>query len=465
MEVTFSTSEKGKSLLVIDGYTFSFHKMLVKDTVKRWQCSKRTCKAFVKTQTAEDTVVESVLDHNHEKLEPAVFNRKVVSNSLKRKAISDICEKPIKLIRSEINNTGIDTFTTKDIVRVRQNIYNARASALIKLPKNISDFHAAIESTPILTNKNECFLLKNDKENNIVIFSCFSNLKFLSSTSSWYVDGTFEYCPRFFTQLFTILGLKNGYYIPLVFCLLPNKTSLSYYQVFKYIKEECDELNLSISPKIITADFETAIHKSIYHAFPEVVVRGCRFHLGQSWYRKIQQLGLSAEYQKKNGNETEITNFLTYIFGLPFLHPEDVGEVFAFDLAEIKPENEKLTEFCDYLVDNYIGENSHFPPHIWAEHSPSLQRTTNACESFHSKYNSSFYSAHPNINYFLNVLLQFQIDSSIKINSVFLTPRATDSRSLIKQKFLNEKLIELKNHKINKFEFVKAVSYRFRALI
>lgn len=463
MEVTLCTSEKGRPLLVIDGYTFSFHKMLAKDTVKRWQCSKRTCKAFVKTQSTEDTIVESVLDHNHEKLPADVFNRKLVSNSIKDQAVGNICEKPLNLIRSEIKNRGIDTFTTTDIVRVRQNIYNVRASALIKIPKNITEFHSAVESSPIMTHKNECFLLKNDKENNIVIFSCLSNLKFLSSTSSWYVDGTFEYCPRFFTQLFTILGLKNDYYVPLVFCLLPNKTSFTYYHAFKYIKEECDKLNYTLSPNIINADFETAIHKSVYKAFPEAVIRGCRFHLGQSWYRKIQQLGLAAEYQRKNGNESEITRFLTYIFGLPFLHPEDVGEMFAIDLAEIKPENEKLTEFCDYIVDNYISENSHFPPHVWAEHSASLQRTTNACESFHSKYNSSFYSAHPNINHFINVLLQFQIDTSIKINSVFSTPKAIDSRSLIKAKFLNEKLDDLKNHKINKFEFVKAVSYRFRA--
>lgn len=462
MEVTVCTSEKGKPLLMIDGYTFSFQKMLSKETVKRWQCSKRTCKAFVKTQSTENIIVESVLNHNHEKLSEAVINRKLVSNSVKRKAVDDICEKPLKLIRSEIHNKNVDTFTTKDIVRVRQNIYNARASSLIKLPKNISEFHSAIESSPIVTHKNECFLLKNDKENNIVIFSCLSNLKFLSSTSCWYVDGTFEYCPRFFTQLFTILGLKNDYYVPLVFCLLPNKTSFTYYHAFKYLKEECDKLNYPVSPKIITADFETAIHKSIYKAFPEAVVRGCRFHLGQSWYRKIQQLGLAQEYQRKNENETEITKFLTYIFGLPFLHPEDVGEVFAIDFAEIKPENDKVTEFCDYLVDTYISENSHFPPHIWAEHSSSLQRTTNACESFHSKYNSSFYSPHPNINSFINVIKQFQIDTSVKINSVFSTPKTSVSQSLIKTKFLNEKLNDLKNHKINKFQFVQMVSHRFR---
>lgn len=242
--------------------------------------------------------MESVLGHNHEKVPEALFNRKLISNAVKQKAVDDICEKPMKLIRNEINNTGIDTFTTKDIVRIRQNIYHARASSssLIKIPKNINEFHDAVESFPIVTHKNESFLLKKDKENNIVIFSSSSNLKFLSSTSCWYIDGTFEYCPRFFTQLFTILGLKNDYYIPLVFCLL--QSCLVFYHAFKYIKDECEKLNHSVSPKIITVDFEVAIHK----AFSAAVLRGCRFHLGQSWYRKIQNLELAAEHQQKNGD-------------------------------------------------------------------------------------------------------------------------------------------------------------------
>jgi len=38
------------------------------------------------------------------------------------------------------------------------------------------------------------------------------------------MDGTFKCCPRFFTQMFTIHVLKNGYYIPIIFCLFLNKS-------------------------------------------------------------------------------------------------------------------------------------------------------------------------------------------------------------------------------------------------
>lgn len=175
-------------------------------------------------------------------------------------------------------------------------------------------------------------------------------------------------------------------------------------------------------------------------------------------WRKIQELGLSPQYKKK---DTAISKYLSYIFGLPFLRPEDVGECFGIDFASIQPKNQAIVTFADYLVDNYIAEDALFPLHIWAEHSSSLQNTTNACESFHSKYNSNFYSAHPNIWIFINVLLNCQIDSYIKQRSTKIVQKFYDPASLERQEFINSLIELLKNETITVMEFVKAVSYRF----
>jgi len=43
--------------------------------------------------------------------------------------------------------------------------------------------------------------------------------------------------------------------------------------------------------------------------------------------------------------------------------------------------------------------------------------TSNACESFHSKLNSMFYSSNPNIFQFLEVLINVQTDVYIKMHS------------------------------------------------
>lgn len=456
-------SEKGKKLLVIEGYKFSFQKNLTGNK-KRWTCASRKtlCKAYVKTEGVEVVIIESMLEHNHDRIPEECLNRQTLSNSVKRAAVDDICERPMKLIRRELQKSDPETLTTADIQRVRKNLHYARCKQLPKLPKTREEFQELLKLQEIKTNKSENFIVKNDGISNIVIFSCESNLQFLCGLSDLYVDGTFNYCPKYYLQLFTIHGQRNGNYIPLVFCLLPNKSVSSYAQTFMYVKDECKKLNFTLSPKVITADFETAIHKSIAEVFPETKIKGCRFHLGQSWYRKIQELGLSSEYNKNREEESEKTRFLTYIFGLPFLHPENVGDCFALDLSELKPDCHIITKFCDYLVDNYIDENSKFPPHIWAEHSSSLLRTTNGCESFHSKYNASFYTPHPNINQFLNVLLNFQIDTYVKMRSCNKAKQVYDSRVLKRKTFLEKKIKEKQIAGLRDIDFVKAISYHFR---
>jgi len=91
--------------------------------------------------------------------------------------------------------------------------------------------------------------------------------------------------------MFTIHTIKNEQYIPLLFILLPNKRQESYFVAFEHLKKYFVDLNV----KRILVDFEIAIHSAITDVWPIIEIKDCRFHLGQSWWRKIQELGLSAE--------------------------------------------------------------------------------------------------------------------------------------------------------------------------
>jgi hypothetical protein len=113
------------------------------------------------------------------------------------------------------------------------------------------------------------------------------------------------------------------------------------------------------------------------------------------WWRKIQQLGLASECKNE---QSPIGTWLKHLFGLTFLPPAEVGDSFAEDFMCEKPENSKLDQFADYLVDNYTDSESKFPPEIWAENSCSILRTTNTCESFHSKFKRENSSPYPNIH-------------------------------------------------------------------
>lgn len=153
-------------------------------------------------------------------------------------------------------------------------------------------------------------------------------------------------------------------------------------------------------------------------------------------WRKIQSLGLAKEYS----STSEIGQYLKHVFGLPFLKPEMVSDCFVEDFAAIQPKHKQIEEFADYLVENYISNDSLFPPNMWAANSSSLQRSTNACEAFHSKFNSSFYCAHPNIYQFVEVLKNFQIDTYVKIKSASVVKKVYRKATVAKQLYIQNKI-------------------------
>ena len=93
----------------------------------------------------------------------------------------------------------------------------------------------------------------------------------------------------------------------LAFFLLANKQPTSYEDVFRHTASEAAKLDMNVFPKIVYADFETAIHNAVTTVWPGLEVKACRFHLGQSWWRKIQSLGLSKQCGKK---DSEVSQFL-----------------------------------------------------------------------------------------------------------------------------------------------------------
>ncbi|XP_025198937.1 uncharacterized protein LOC112597199 [Melanaphis sacchari] len=338
------------------------------------------------------------------------------SNGCKRKAVENLYTKPSKILRTEIseNISNLQTITTDDISLVRRNIYNARRKMVPPLPKTMEELQNSISNLNLKTDLNEQFLLINDPNCHIIIFSCDTNLKVLCESEIIYMDGTFEYCPKLFTQLFSLHGLCNDHYIPLLFALLPDKKTSTYVNLFKNIIHLCNARELSLKPNLFISDFEEAIHVALRQVWDDTKIFGCRFHLTQSWYRKIQELGLSNVYQN---NKTEESKWLNHTFGLPFISPNEVSNCFIEDFMSSIPNDIRFQKYADYLVDTYICEEAKFPPIIWAANIASLSLTTNACESYHSRFNSEFYHPHPTIYHFLDVLKGFQTETLIKIKS------------------------------------------------
>lgn len=63
------------------------------------------------------------------------------------------------------------------------------------------------------------------------------------------------------------------------------------------------------------------------------------------------------------------------------------------------PENEMLHRFMDYLTDIYITDSKqNLLPSMWAEMASSCERTTNTCESFHSRFFNLYTPSRPPFN-------------------------------------------------------------------
>jgi hypothetical protein len=131
------------------------------------------------------------LEHNHES--DSTVERQAVSNNIKRKiSKSNINEIPSKIIIKELRNLWNDTkLLIYNLSFICRNVCNKKTKYHPPLPKNINEVHEALINMNIMTDKIEHFLLINDKETNIIIFTCFTNLKYLCSMENIFMDGKF----------------------------------------------------------------------------------------------------------------------------------------------------------------------------------------------------------------------------------------------------------------------------------
>jgi hypothetical protein len=146
MENNVMFSEKGKKVYIIEGFKFSFHKVL-KNDIERWRCIQRTCKSFFKYNN--NLIIEQNLTHNHNCDSEKILNRQALNNNLKRKSQNDICEKPSKLIHYEFKKKDINTLTRYDCTLIKKSIHRARKSILPNIPQSLDDVHKTLNELNI----------------------------------------------------------------------------------------------------------------------------------------------------------------------------------------------------------------------------------------------------------------------------------------------------------------------------
>ncbi|KAL4135496.1 hypothetical protein QTP88_007102 [Uroleucon formosanum] len=146
-----------------------------------------------------------------------------------------------------------------------------------------------------------------------------------------------------------------------------------------------------------------------------------------------------------------------YFFGLAFLPCTEISEAF-YELFSIAPDNQKISAFSDYILANFIENDSRYPPHLWAEPPSNEPRTTNGPESYHRHLKDQFYNPHPSIYNFIEVIKEHQAEVYLKLQSN--GQKSTNRKSKVISNIKTWTLY--KEKKISRLEYLKTVGFKFQ---
>lgn len=168
---------------------------------------------------------------------------------------------------------------------------------------------------------------------------------------------------------------------------MSGKSTSLYQTLFSMLNEKASEVGVSLSPKIVIADFEKAAINGIRSVFEGVAVKTCNFHFMQNLYRHIQSIG----WQTRYGNDIQFALKVRKVPALSFLEPDEIPEWFNEIKKELGAEFDPLTKWFDqYYVSGENGKVPLFPPNLWSvfhQNEMGIPRTQNYAESFHRHLN------------------------------------------------------------------------------
>jgi len=407
-------SRRGNICISVNNFKFTKYRVL-KSGDFYFRCTNKKCNGLYVVNKLYNKVIRVINDHSkHSEYSENEIEKEMIRSVVKRKAETQLHIQPSKIIRQTLHLNQGNNLKHSDIHLLRNSMYAARKKQFPTLPKNVNEAINQIrEMQENLLFKGEQFIyLSNDE--NVVLLTCPKNLSVLCNAQHVFGDGTFDYCPKLFNQLYTIHIYQNNFYVPVIFCFLKSKSISTYNTMWITIQDLCvHTLNQELNIKEFHVDFEISAHNALLNLYPDCKIVACTFHLAQSWFRHIQSnKQLLLEYNNKNSN---IGNWLKSFFGLPYLPPEEVEDAFTQLISDCPTSD---FSFSDYVLETYILPDSKFNPMLWAGDPKDEPRTTNGAEAFHRHFNQQFYSPHPHIHQVIDVILKIQTESDLKITSI-----------------------------------------------
>ncbi|XP_059175689.1 uncharacterized protein LOC131955549 [Physella acuta] len=436
MECKVIESQKGKQMLVVDGFVLTKNRQ--RGDLFYWECSQRQhlaaretadtlCKARASTIFLNGShTLRKCSAHNHAPQASDVVVREKLTQLKTIAAISQ--ELPTQMVEASTSDMSMVTRVdmpskqalTKRIKRTQNKNHPVE-------PHTLED--VAIPDDLRLTQSGALFLLKESSINNdkLLIFSTESNIQKLGEAMYWIMDGTFKTAPNIFLQIYSIhapVGYENCRVLPLVYILMSRKTEAMYTRAFQDLADIAEKMHIHLSPRFIVTDFEKAAINACIE-FPTATSKGCFFHFSQNIWRKLQALGLALLY----GQDPQFCLLMRQIAALAFLPSAEIPEAFN-ELKNIFPPN--TAELVKWFDETYVCGRVRllnarevrvpplFPPEFWSVHDNhvhGIPRTQNTVEGWHRRWQVIVGKDHPGVFCLLNKLKQEQGRVEVEIEA------------------------------------------------
>ena len=213
--------------------------------------------------------------------------------------------------------------------------------------------------------------------------------------------------------------------IPVAWILMKKRKFSDYKKVFGKIKQHGIKLELVLNPKSIMTDMELGAIKAFKLFWSEAKILACLFHVGQAWFKKFSKLGFKQAYV----DDKRITEWFRKVFAMTLVPSSLVDDywesVIMVEYNSLKGEFPKLTDFVEYIIENYF-EGS-FPKTMWCHFETVGNKTNNHLEGYNKKLRNFVGAKAPNIFKAVKVFQEEEVDAALKYNRA-LSPDSVVSR-------------------------------------
>lgn len=411
-------TNKGGDKLCLDGYMY-VKKRSYKNWI-RWQCTQQRsagCKGGLTTDDSYENP-RSHVTHNHPADRSGVEVTKL-RTSMKAQAKQSRMRPNQLLTEALLHATDDVRANFSNINTCKRDLQRQRRGCLPKDPATLPQLIIPEEWTLTGGATPRPFLIHDTgpgEHHRIVIYAAEEQLRHLGQSDTWYMDGNFAMSPSVFKQLYVIRAPLGEHAVSCVYAFLPSKSQESYQEMLQAVVDKMEELQIFPDPRIVITDFELAAINTVSLVLgPQVTTQGCFYHLSQSTWRKIQELGLTVLYR----TDEEVKHFCGMLDSLALLPEDRVQEGMAYLKDNIPEGLEGLVEYFDstYVTGTYRRVQQgrvhpdgpppplrvrHIPPLFpiprWNVHQVTTEgrdRTNNACEGWNTAFSQLIGHQHP----------------------------------------------------------------------